>query len=207
MMASRESLQRRAPTPPSSVGRIGWGRGDVLLMAVLACAAGLASLYGAGRIPPKVSLHEFYIDTWFEGDSSRVLANMSDRLSNHAATGYHPLFPLVTFPAVKALRVGLGLTPLAAAQLVLSVVAALWVAALFILLRLMGCRRLDAAVFSVLASVSASAIFWFTIPETWALGSLTMVIALVTAVLAGHRARGPVWYVLMSAATLGITIG
>jgi general stress protein CsbA len=59
---------------------------------------------------------------------------------------------------------------------------------------------------SLLAASSASAIFWFTIPETYAFGSLTLLLALGIVALAPIHQLSSWWYVAVSALTLGITI-
>jgi len=63
----------------------------------------------------------------------------------------------------------------------------LWFSSLFILLRLIGCRQFDAALFSILAATSAAAIFWFVIPETYSFGSLSILLALGLTALAQHQ--------------------
>ncbi len=179
---------------------------DLVIGGALAVATGVASFCGAQRIPAKVVREPFYYDVWFSGDLPRTYANMTDRWGDpRHHTAVHLLFPLVVFPLAKALRVTTRLEPLAAVRAVFAFVAALWLGVLFGVLRSMGCRQLDAVLFSLLAIVSASAMCWFVVPETWSFGSLTI---LFTVWLAAQPKpfRTSAVYVLASAATLGITL-
>jgi len=95
------------------------------------------------------------------------------------------------------------LEPITAVRIVIAAVASLWFSSLFILLRLIGCRQFDAALFSILAATSAAAMFWFVIPETYSFGSLSILLALGLTALAQHRKLSSLWYVVVSALTLG----
>jgi hypothetical protein len=65
---------------------------------------------------------------------------------------------------------------------------------------------LDAILFSTLAAVSAAAVFWLTVPETWVFGSLTIVLALLTAAVSQRQALSARYYVIASALTLSMTV-
>ena len=180
---------------------------DLLIAGLLAVLAGAAALAGEHRIPAALSLQRDAYDLWFEGDLPRVYALISTRWPDpRYHTRRHPMFILALLPFSKAAQVVLGLNPLDAVRLVMSLVAALWLAALFLLLRLSGCRRLDAALFSVLASVSAGAVFWFSVPETWGLGSVSLLVPLVLLAWARDRHVSAWWYTAASAASLSITV-
>ena len=190
------------------------GRGrwiDALLVAVLALTAVAASREGARRAPEAISLKEESYDVWFEGDSLRAYALASARYPKPAYhykyhTQKHPLFTLAVLPPVEVCEKVFGLGRSEAVRLVMSLVAGLWVGTLFLLLRLVGCRRLDALLFTLLASSSASAVFWFTVPETWALGSVTLLIPVVLVAWARDH-RVPLWgYVAANAASLSVTV-
>jgi hypothetical protein len=79
-------------------------------------------------------------------------------------------------------------------------------AALYSVLRLFGCRQLDTALFTTLAAVSASSVFFLTIPETYVYGSLTILLALGMVLLTRERLLHPFWFVVMSAMTLSMTV-
>jgi len=65
---------------------------------------------------------------------------------------------------------------------------------------------MDAVVFSLVAAVSASAVFWSTIPETYVAGSTTIVLVLMVTALA-ERKRIPSWLdVGVAAAALSMLV-
>ncbi len=130
---------------------------------------------------------------------------MTDRVSNHYRVKVHPLFSLVAFPLTLLATKGLSVDPIVSVKLVISAIAALWISTLFILFRLMGLHRLDAILFSLLASVSSASMFWFVVPETYSFGSLSIVIALCFVVLAETRQFSSLWYAGVSALTLSMT--
>ncbi len=175
-----------------------------MLVFVLAAVAGLASYQGAELLNP-VIFNQQAGDVWFEADIPRVFANMTDRESNHYRTKVHPLFSLIAFPLVYALRTAL-LEPITAVRMVIATVASVWISLLFILLRLIGCRRFDAILFSVLAATSAAAVFWFVVSETYPFGSLSILLALCLVAVAPYQKLAPLWYVLVSALTLSFTL-
>ncbi len=179
---------------------------DVLLILLLVLGAGLAAFHGAQRLPPALAVSEEQgDDVWFDSDMPHILSNMSSRWADHRhVIAPYPLFILAAVPLVKASQLAFRLDALTAAQAAMALVASLWMGALFVLLRLLSGRRVDAVVFSLLACASASAVFWFTVPETWAFGSLTIVLALLIAALGQRRMLSERWYVLASALTLSM---
>jgi len=153
-----------------------------------------------------VIFHSTAEDTWFEADLPRIYANMTDRQSNHYRTKVHPLFSLAGYLPVYPIKKVFHVEPIVAVRGVSSIIAGVWAVTLFAVLRLFGCRRFDAALFTSLAAVSASAIFFLTIPETYAFGSLTILLALGTVLMMQERSLPSLWYVVMSALTLGMTV-
>jgi len=178
---------------------------DVAVALLLALAAGVASYHGAQRVDPAL-LEISAGDVWFDADAPRVYANMTARGSDHYRTKVHPLFSLLTYTPVAGLRSGLGIGPATAVRLLVAAVAAAWLAVVFTLLRLIGCRRLDAVLFSALAACSASALFWFVVPEAYGFGSLSILLALTVVALAERRQLGMLTYTCASAMTLSFTI-
>jgi len=174
----------------------------------LAVAAGLALLAAAGcfaasaRVDP-VLYERWGGDIWFQADAHRVFKNETNRLSDGRRNNVHPLFPLAAYPPVFALQAA-GLEPLAAVRLFHAGVAGLWLAGFFLLLRRVGCRRGDAALFGLAGAASAAAVFWFPVAETYSVGALTILAALLAAARAGEGSFAG--SVLMSAATLSITV-
>lgn len=180
---------------------------DALLGLFLAVVAGIASFLIARLIDPVVLQYgEQYGDMWFDADIPRTFIDMTQRWASQHRTSRHPLFSLAANPPVYLLRKALELDPVTAVRTVVSVVAGLWTLVLFVLLRSIGCRRLDALIFTSLALVSASSIFWFVVPDTFPFGSLSILCALAFVAATHQRNASQVWYVLISALTLSFTI-
>jgi hypothetical protein len=179
---------------------------DILIALLLSAAASVGSFKGAQRIPVPLIIFQSWGNVWFEADAPRVFANMSNRWSNHYRTKVHPLFSLATQPIVSGLRAVLKIESSTAIRIVIASVAGLWIGVLFALLRLIGCRRLDAALFSALGGTSASAAFWFVLPETYAFGSLTILLALGIVALAEHRDLSSKWYLVLNILTMSFTV-
>jgi hypothetical protein len=180
---------------------------DILIVVVLAAAAGFASYQGAQLINPALTLDKQATDAWFNNDTTRTFDDMAVYEADHYRSNLHPLFVVLVLPVVYALKTVLLVEPITAVRIVIAVVASLWFSLLFILLRLIGCRQFDAILFSILAASSAAAMFWFVIPETYPFGSLSMLLGLVLVALATkYRKPSQLWYVLVSALTLGFTV-
>jgi hypothetical protein len=145
------------------------------------------------------------VDVWFQADIARVYENMTERWSNHHRTQRHPLFSLVAYTPTFVLRT-IGLAPERAALVVVAVLGSLSSVGLFTAFRFVGLKRLDALVFSALAALSASSIFWYTVPETFPFGGTTIVMAIALVAAGTERARSTVWDVIVSAATLSATV-
>ncbi len=181
-------------------------RVDIAIVVALMLMAGFLSYQGAQAIDPVILDEKTIVVKWFTADTMRVFTNMTDRWSDHNRLKVHPLFSLLAFPPVYFLNAILGIQLLAAVKIVIATVASLWLGTLFFLLRLIGCPRFDATLFSLLGASSAAAVFWFVVPETYPFGSLTIVLALAFVAL-GEYVKLPVFgYVLVSALTLSFTI-
>lgn len=125
---------------------------------------------------------------------------------DHYRTDLHPLFVILSMPIVYALKATLSIDSVTSVRLVTAQIAALWFGLLFVLLRIIGCRSFDATLFSIFAGTSAASIFWFVMPETYQLGSATMLMGLLLAAVAQFRQVSSWWYVLVGVLTLGITV-
>lgn len=174
---------------------------DVLIIIGLAITFALALAYATQLVNP--ILYQEY-DVWFEADIKRVFDNMTDRGGDHYRTKVHPLFSLVAFPLVYLLKFA-GLNNITAVRTVILAVAGLWISTLYILFRLIDIRRFDSTLFSILGATSAAAVFWFTVPETYSFGSLSILIALCLAAISEYRQVSQFWYVVVSALTLSFT--
>ncbi|MCU0549113.1 MAG: hypothetical protein MUC48_07175 [Leptolyngbya sp. Prado105] len=190
--------------PVSEIAAPSSYRTDAVIIALLLVLTGLMT-FAAGQMVDPVILKDFTEDVWFGSDVERVFSNMSFRTAPNSRAKVHPIFSLLVFPLVKAVRTLTGTPPEMAVMLLMAGTTAVWVGLLYVTLRLMGCRRFDATVFSVLSLSSAALIFWTTIPETYLFGSLSMLVALLVVALSQVSVL-PTWsYILMSAFSLSIT--
>ncbi len=179
---------------------------DAALAVLLAVVAAVMSFSRFVKIPEPVITRDACVNLLFEGDVPYVfdsLSSASDK--HHRRSNRHALFSLVSFPPVRIIQVVTGLPPLSAIRWVVALSAGLWAALLFIVLRLMGCRRLDASLFSVAGILSAASAIWWSIPETWGFGSIAILAALLIAALSQYRAVHTGWYLAASVLTLGST--
>ena len=188
---------------PATLLREHWQ--DIAFIVAIAAIAGLISYIGAHAINPVLTWDKQTTDTWFNNDTTRSFEDMAVYEVDHYRTNLHPLFVMLTMPFVYALR-DLSLDAVTAVRVVLAANTSIWFGVLFITLRLIGCRRFDATLISILAAVSAASVFWFTIPETYPFGSTTMLLVPALVALAEYQKLSPVWYVLVGVLTLGITI-
>ena len=204
-MVQNQAIATATQAAPAGAWSLQRVRVDLLVAVTLAALAGVACFWGAAQLP--ASLLARPIDVWFDSDAPGVYDSMVSIANDPQRTEVHPIFWLLTFPPCLLLQ-KLGLGPLPAARGVMALCAFLWTGLLFALFRLLGLRRPDAALFSVLAAVSAGAMFWFTVPETYPWASLGIVLALAMTAWAHHdpRARSEAWFAALSAATLAITI-
>lgn len=195
---TQELPAKNAPPSPAGLDRMDW-----LCAAVFTMVVAVACLFIARAIP---SFLFQSMDFWFEADTLREISNMTRVHDDHYRTSVHPLFSLLTFVPVYLVKHGLSVSPLRAVLLVGSLGGGLWGGTLFMLFRLLGCRRLDATVFTVLGLVSASALFWLPLPNSYSWGSLSIMLALVLLLYTEQRPLGASVYVAASALTLSFTV-
>ena len=176
---------------------------DLLIVFALAVGISYASYQGSQIIPVILLASN---DVWFEADTTRVYQNMTSRMSNNGRSRVHPLFSLIAYSLVYVSKTALGVIEITAVRIVIAAVAALWISAFFILLRLIGCRKFDAILFSIVAAISAAVMFWFVVPETYSFGSLSILLGLILVAIAQNSRLSLLWYVLTSALTLSITV-
>ena len=189
------------PTPPSS--HSGLNRMDWLMAVLFGLAVTVACLFIARALP---SFLFQSMDFWFEADTLREISNMTRVHDDHYRTSVHPLFSLLTFVPVYLVKHGLSVSPLRAVLLVSGLVAGLWGGTLYLLFRLLGCRLVDAILFTLLGLCSAAALFWLPIPNSYSWGSLSIMLALVLLLSAEQRTFGAGAYVVASALTLSFTV-
>lgn len=178
-------------------------RRDVALLLCVAIAASVVSWQLSGEIVPGMYDSDAY-DVWFESDVPRVYENMTSRFT-YSRSRYHPVFSILVLPPTTILTKAMGLEPLSAIRLLLAGACAVWAGGLFLLLRVVGCRRLDAALFTAVGLSSASVIFFFAVPETFLAGSLAIIAAVLWAAIDEDGERSRVVEAFISAGTLGIS--
>jgi len=142
-------------------------------------------------------------DLWFNGDTSRVFINLTQRWSDHYRTSVHPLAALLlTTPTVALTK--LGCSPEVAARLVVACGAGLLAATFFYLCRLLTGRLLDASIYTLLLISTSSFLFFATAFELYGWGAFSILAALATATIAGrHKDAG---LVVGSALSLSFTV-
>jgi Family of unknown function (DUF6080) len=177
---------------------------DLLILSFLLFEAAVISFAGSQLIDPAL-LQGYTEDVWFGSDIARVLGNLTNLNSNFFRAKVHPLFPILTFPMTKLIILITHLPPIDAVRVLVATATAIWIGLMFITLRLIGCRRWDAALFSILMLSSAATIFWTVIPESFLFGSLTLLMALCFTALNQRKPLSPGWAVLVNILTLGVT--
>ena len=176
---------------------------DLLVLIFLTIIIASITYSNSQRIPAVLS-HEG--DVWFESDTRRVIDDMTNRSANHWRTDTHPLFPLVTYIPTKLVMKVFNLKAVDAVMIIIAALASMWISTLYVLMRLIGLRCFEAILFSFLGIVSASSIFWFAVPETYAFGSLSFLIVLVIVALSQKREISSIWYAIVSAISLSFTV-
>ena len=190
-------------------------RAQAIIIVALALAAAGTAYWRASTLDPViysvgsgVGFGPGYrlTDMWFNADISKIVAMASDpRTFQDFVTSEHPLIVLAMYPPVTVLRAA-GLTVLEAVRAYWAIIAALWVAMLFILLRALGCRPADATLFTIMAMTSAAFFFWSVVPEAFSLGSLAILVVLYLSAVA-HRTQSPLGaYMVINLVSLSITL-
>lgn len=146
-------------------------------------------------------------NVWFQGDISRVYESLTSRFSyGHYRAKVHPLFSILTTPIAFVLNKIFNLNWYQTIQIIVVAIACIWALAMYALLRLIGCLKTEALLFSIFGLSSAAALFWLSVPESYGLGSISIITALSLAVIASQKSV-PAWLqVLISSFSLSITV-
>ena len=140
---------------------------------------------------------------WFQADTPRVIANLTDASSDHYRVAVHPIAPILLTSVDLGLQ-QLGMDVAFAAHFIIILSASLAAGFFFIFVRMLDLPRSVSIAFTLLFISSAAFLFWSPVEELNLPSMLTIVLALVA--LAYGRTRNTIWWVLMSSATLSITI-
>ncbi|WP_017325066.1 hypothetical protein [Synechococcus sp. PCC 7336] len=178
---------------------------DFWTLLALSTLFGLAVYFTEQSVQPIV-LQKF--DIWFDGDIPRVIETAIQRNSfyNLRSTKVHPLFPLFIVPITSIISAVPGVSNLRAVQILIAISASIWLGLLYILFRAMGCRRPDSILFSVLASVSASSIFWFAVPESFSFGSVTILVAIACVAASEYIELPRIYFIIAGILSMSMTI-
>lgn len=179
-----------------------WQKRLLAIVAILCLFFAFSYLYDQHD----TDLPQYGDNVWFQGDIGRVYGNMNNRLAfGHYRAKVHPLYSLQTYPPTFVLK-NIFSSDAKAIKYVTVGVATLWLFCLYYLLRLIGCIRTDAVIFSLLGMSSSAALFWLSVPETYTLGSVSIMLALSLVVIAQQR-KVPDWiFAAMSAFTFSVTV-
>jgi hypothetical protein len=144
------------------------------LLPYLAIGAGLFLLSGLLSLAiPYVARQA--IDIWLGADVPRVIHDMTNPLADHKRTVVHPIFPLLLLP-IGGLLAKLTSSQGIAAQLIISLSAAMTGILLFATTRNLGIKPIDSWLLIGAFASSSAFIFWWSIPETFPIGSLSILI-------------------------------
>jgi hypothetical protein len=169
---------------------------DAVVCVALAATAALASWQGSRLAAVALDLDAAAVSAdarlWFGVDTASTLRRLTIPNIQQDYTPQHPLAPLVLrMPLRVFLKAFPDRDPVSVVRLLIAAAAALIFPMVFATLRVAGCVTLDAALFSLLALASAAAMFWFTVPNLFALAALTILPAIV--LVAAAPARKPEW--------------
>jgi hypothetical protein len=206
LMARRNNLWKpNIPSVASLRAQIYRHRFDIVLIIIIAIAAGFFFYEGDSLIASPLFKCDFET-TWFQGDLTGIFVTITSGHWLHSPyESSHLLFALVSYPLVHSLNV-MGIDLITAVRIYVITLAVFWVILLFIVLRLAGCHKFDAVLFTILGMISASVMFWMVVPEVFALGSLSILLALGIVALAERRQLSSFWYTVVSASTMGFTV-
>lgn len=179
------------------------GATSLLVALLVTVVAGGAYFTLSGMVDPQL-YESSAVDVWFEADVARITEYMTSRWSDHYRSKVHPLWSLLTVPPTYFFTDFLNFSDRTAVRTTLTLSAGLAFGSLFLLIRLLGCRILDALAVIAVTSVTAAALFWFTIPETHSLGFLSVLPAIALAAKGTSR-PGIGLDIFASAASLSVT--
>jgi hypothetical protein len=180
-------------------------RFDLFILLILMIVAGMFTYIGEKTIPSTVFECNFEA-TWFHGDiSATYLVYTIGQWFYIPSESSHPLYPIITHYSYLLLS-SMGMNPLISVRIIIAIIAALWVGLLYLVFRLMRLQKIDAILFTILGMSSAAAMFWLVVPETFSLGSLSILMAIGIVAFAEQKRVSPFWYTMMSIFTLGITV-
>ncbi len=167
-------------------------KADIITAVILGVLTCIATYWLASSVPSKILKFGETPDLYFSADVSRVHDNMVRRLdSNHHRTNVHPLFSILMYPSYHTVALLSGNDPknnqhsedaIDAARILSAIAGLLSMTTFFFLVRGIGARLPDAILLCMLALSSAYWIFWYSVPETYPWGSLSILLCLLVLV-------------------------
>ena len=142
-------------------------------------------------------------NTWFQSDGLRVFRDMTKFDADHYRDGVHPLFSIFSIPITNSISYILNLSSLQSVNFYNAILFAISSSILYIVVRSIGCNVLDSLMLVTLFVTSAASIFWFTIPETYPLGCVSIICCLL--VLAKNPKRD-CYFIGAGVLSLGVTV-
>lgn len=195
----------RGPSPASRTVTP-WDRADWLILAALnlvALVAVSALILRYGEAASRLALG----GRWFQSDAWRVVADMVDFHGDRHRGSVHPLFSLLSMPLTLILSDLVGLGDSRAIWTFNGFLLLAWSSLLYLTLRLVGSTRTDAVLVGLLGLVGSGTLFWFLVPETYSLGSVSILTCLAVAAQGATTGRVSSWSYLASGVfSLGITV-
>lgn len=127
---------------------------------------------------------------WFQSDGWRVYDDMVDWGANHYRANIRPLFSLISIPATALISKLSGVRGIEAIWIFNAACMSVWVGGLYLTVRALGAATVPALLTAALGAASASAMYWFIVPETYALSSMWLVLLLLLAAVEVRRPQG-----------------
>ena len=128
---------------------------------------------------------------------------MVDFKSNHYRNVLRPLFSLISMPLTLLIKYIFHLSNIQSIWIFNAVYMAIWSGMIFFTVRLVGLSRVGAITVSLFGMICGSTIFWFTVPETYVLSSLSILFCLFLAAYGIRYKISDFWLILAGAFCLG----
>jgi hypothetical protein len=170
-----------------------------ILVFLLAVAAYGTFISVFGEAPARMAIGGM----WFQSDGWRVFDDMTDLNANHFRDNVHPLFSITFIPLTNAIKSLSGLRFIEIILLLNCIFYASLCSLVYYTSRLIGCLPLDSFLLSGVVGTSAGSIYWFSVPETYPVASLSVIVPITVIAAASKRD----WLLAFaSAASLAFTV-
>lgn len=190
----------RSPHHPLALPASAW-----IAAALLASLAFAASYAGSSHIPLWL-FHNLWHSVYLGADLSRTFANITDPASNQDRNQLHPIYSLVGL-CLTRLMTALGAADLyTAVRLHTALAAALWSAALLIPSVMITRSTATATLLTAIGMMSAASVYFWTVPETFPIGGLFVLLALILAAASSVQQGRIGLTILAAAGTLAFSL-